>query len=74
MGKIFIKISDNPVEITEEIFDEAIVKTLEKLDKDFSKANDEKNKELDSMGMLAFSLQNMMAMTKLKETLFNKEQ
>lgn len=74
MGKIFIKISDNPVEITEEVFDEAIVKTLEKLDKDFSESIDKKSKEINSMNMLVFTLQNMMAMEKLKETLFNKEQ
>lgn len=74
MGKIFIKISDNSFEITEEDFDNAIVKTLEKLDKDYSKANDKNNKELNSMNMLVFSLQNLMAMQELKKTLFNKEQ
>ena len=51
----------------EEMYDNAVMKTMEKLDKDFQEES-----KIDGIGMVAFSLQNMLAMIELKKELFEK--
>ena len=51
----------------EELYDNAIIKAIEKLDKEFQEKSN-----ADGIGMFVFSFQNMLAMTELKKILFKK--
>ena len=51
-----------------EMYEEAVVKTIEELDKDFKEASNG-----DSMQMVAFSLQNLMVIATLKKNIFFKD-
>ena len=55
----------------EERYDKAVIRTLDELEKEFEKADEKK--ELNALQKLAFTMQNTLAIAKLKVELFQKE-
>lgn len=56
----------------EEMYDKAVIKTEEKMTKDFKNTVDKTDKDIPPLAEFGFTLQNMLAMQKLKIELFRK--
>ena len=55
----------------EERYDKAVIKTLDKLEKDFERSDEKK--ELNTLQKVAFAMQNTLVMAQLKQEIFEKE-
>lgn len=60
------------IEEFKEMYDKAMKKALDKMDKEM-KETQEKNGKEDGMASALFSMQNMMAMIELKQCLFKED-
>ena len=56
------------------MFDDAIAKTMEKLSKMFVQASAEHGEQVDSLSSFMFNTTNMVAMVELRKTIFGKEE
>lgn len=54
------------------VLDDAVLKAIELIEKDFDEANKGSNKENNSLARLAFTMQNMLAIQTYKDVLLGR--
>lgn len=54
------------------VLDDAVLKAIELIEKDFDEANKGSNKEKNSLARLAFTMQNMLAIQTYKDVLLGR--